>query len=646
MRKNTVFVNERGSVFIITLLLIVLISVISFALITMTSNTLKITKHERTDQSVFYIAEADLNIKRADINSELEGVFQSILDGYKDKELDLDKINGDYLSAAVSHLNKKLIFDPTTNKKEYKYAEVKSYKHQNGHEPASQVILKEGPESNSYTLESTADIDGITRTISQTFSIKLPDILTEPGDETPTNYNFCFGVLVNSFEATNTYYTNADIFALNDLKIKNGGEYYNIYSKGSITLTNTPTVYGDLVALSDITFESGGTYKKDIISNEDIYFKTQNGYFTSTGNFFALNDILIGKNINTVSNTFMYSNKNIINQTNTYPTIKGVIFGKESIQSLTDSASALGSKRYSIGEIVYKKGNNTTNIRAKDEAEFNQFLSNENINLNYYHEKLNKLRGTQDTSGNTDDCSSQSFANAQIPSAPKFLNIVDDSLLTELSSISTGANNSISLLNDSYIPNISIRSNATLTIDVGDQDRTLVIDDLTSSGGNIRIKGTGKLNILVRNKLSIVDFLASNERTPFDTTIYYEGASPLSFSKKVESNLYTKYSSVSLSSAHISGNLIVGGVLNNSGDTKFGNEDHHIVILAPNSSIKFGGSSTIFGTIIGNKVDTIGANTKHIYDKNKLNTDIFAPTSGPTYSTEGGLIDPEPQKEI
>ncbi|MFJ7735061.1 hypothetical protein ACIQ2D_01865 [Lysinibacillus sp. NPDC097287] len=680
MRKNTVYANERGSVFIIALLLIVFISIISIALITLTGNTLQITKHERTDQAVFYIAEADLNIKRADINSELEGIFQAILDSYKDKVLDLEKINEDYLTAAVTRLNSKLDFNPITSKKEYEYAEVKSYEHQNGHEPSSQVKLLEGPESNSYTLESTADIDGITRTISQTFSIKLPDILTEPGDETPTDYNFCFGVLANSFTTTNTYNTDSDVVSLNDLTINNTGTfekniyakgaltitntatvkgdiitfgnfkstngttYNNIYSKGSMTFTNDPKVNGNLVALSDIYINGGGSYKRDIISNGGIYFKTTNGSVSSPGNIFAMNDILIEKSINP---NFIYSNRNIT--TNVSNNVKGSIFGKQSIKSLLDWNSGLGSKRYSMGDIIYSKGDTKTNIRAKNEAEFNQFLINENVNLNDYLEPLNKLKNIHETPGNNGECGVQSFVNAQIPTAPKFLSIVDDSLLTMMSDISIGSNNTLSLMNDGYIKNISINSNATLTIDVGEQDQTLVVDRLTAGNGHIQIKGTGKLNILVRNSLSFVNFLSSNERSPFDTTIYYEGPTPVEIKKKLESSLYTNNSNVNISGdGHVSGNLIVGGnqTINISGNTKFGDEKEHIVILVPNSTLKFSGSSSIYGTIIGNKVDAVGSNTTHKYDKSKLNLDLFAPSKKPSYSSEGGFLDPQPQKEI
>lgn len=108
------FHNERGYTFIIALLLIVLISVLGFALITISTNTLKVTKHERLDQSVFYIAEADLNVKRAEINSSLELILNPILDKYNnddkfDMVKDRDKIEEEYFDAADNYLTQQLI---------------------------------------------------------------------------------------------------------------------------------------------------------------------------------------------------------------------------------------------------------------------------------------------------------------------------------------------------------------------------------------------------------------------------------------------------------------------------------------------------------------------------------------------------------
>ncbi len=45
--------NEQGYTFVIALFVIVLIAVLGLGLMSVTSNTLNTTKHERNDQSIF-----------------------------------------------------------------------------------------------------------------------------------------------------------------------------------------------------------------------------------------------------------------------------------------------------------------------------------------------------------------------------------------------------------------------------------------------------------------------------------------------------------------------------------------------------------------------------------------------------------------
>ncbi|MGE7689423.1 hypothetical protein ACQKMI_09440 [Lysinibacillus sp. NPDC097214] len=641
MRHKYLLKNEHGYTFLIALFVIVLISVLGLGLMFITSNTLNITKHERNDQSVFYIAEADLNVKRAEISNELESVLIPFLNKYNndanfDIETDGDKIEKEYLELADEYLTHKI-----NGLEDGKWAEVTNYEKQKGLQPSSQVTLIKEDQPNTYTLKSVAKIDGTSRTLSQAFTIKKPAKEKSEDEENPpsTNYNFCYGMLTNSFTTTNTLNTDADIVSLNDLTINNTGTFgKNIYAKGAITFTNTSTINGDVLSLNNITIKNGATFNKDIISRGNII--AYGGSPHIYGNVFSMGNINLKVGITTTkADGFVYAHKNFLNEQGSK--ISGVIFGKESVKDTTDWATGLGRKRYSMGDIVYHKGDNTTNIKAESEEKFNQYLASENIDFNYY---LNKVSGRQETQNNN-KCESQSFVNAQIPELPPFLNVDSSNFETipDLS-LSGGKAKTITLTNNSYIKNVSINSNLTLTIDVGNQNRTLVIDHLNASNGHIQIKGTGKLNLLVKNDLSIVNLYSSKERRPFDTTVYYEGLSAIDVSKKFESNLYVKNSAVSISSdGHISGNLLIASnkTMEVSGNTMFGNEDHHSVILVPNASLNFSGSSQIFGTVIGNKIDAVGSNTRHKFDKSKLNLDLFPPSEKQKYSTNGDFINPD-----
>ncbi|MGG2109972.1 PilX N-terminal domain-containing pilus assembly protein [Lysinibacillus pakistanensis] len=506
--RNRNYFNERGYTFIIALLLIVLISVLGFSLITITSNTLKVTTHERADQSVFYIAEADLNVKRAEINQELESVLIPILNKYNnDENFDMDKdrnkIDEEYIEAADFFLTKQLTLED--GKWQKKYTEVTNYEKQNGLQPSSQVTLIKENQQYTYTLRSIAEIDGISRTISQTFTIKTPSFTKKDSEdeETPptTNYNFCYGILTNSFETKNTLNTDSDIVSLNDLIINNTGSFENIYSKGSITFTNTATINGDVISLNDITIKNGAIFKKDIIAQGNII--VNGGSPESFGNIFSMGNINLQVGISaTKTDGFVYADKNFLNGHGS--TINGVIFGKESVKDTTNWATGLGSRRYSLGDIIYNKGNSKNNIKAESEAKFNQYLADERVDFNYY---LNKIKNLSSAIGSTNnnECGNQSLANAHIPQAPPFLSI-DSSSFIEIPDIALSWNSpdALSLTDNSYIKNMSLLENRTLTIDVGDKDRTLVIDNLNGSNGHLRVQGTGKLNILVRNKLSLV----------------------------------------------------------------------------------------------------------------------------------------------
>lgn len=68
---------ERGYSLLLVLMTIVLVSVIGLSLFSISANSLKISAHERVDQSVFYIAEAGINYKDARLNYLIETAYNS-----------------------------------------------------------------------------------------------------------------------------------------------------------------------------------------------------------------------------------------------------------------------------------------------------------------------------------------------------------------------------------------------------------------------------------------------------------------------------------------------------------------------------------------------------------------------------------------
>ncbi|KYG89114.1 hypothetical protein A0U40_13910 [[Bacillus] sp. KCTC 13219] len=63
--------NQRGSALVIALFLIVIISILGVSLLSVSSNSLKQVDYERTDQAVFYIAEAGMSLAKLEVKKEL-----------------------------------------------------------------------------------------------------------------------------------------------------------------------------------------------------------------------------------------------------------------------------------------------------------------------------------------------------------------------------------------------------------------------------------------------------------------------------------------------------------------------------------------------------------------------------------------------
>lgn len=76
--------SSQGSALVIVLLIIMLVSIFGFSLLKISANSLKQVDHERTDQAVFYIAEAGMNLTKIDVKNQLIEIEKS-----SSREIDL-----------------------------------------------------------------------------------------------------------------------------------------------------------------------------------------------------------------------------------------------------------------------------------------------------------------------------------------------------------------------------------------------------------------------------------------------------------------------------------------------------------------------------------------------------------------------------
>ncbi|RUL55137.1 hypothetical protein [Lysinibacillus antri] len=93
--KNRYFSNDHGYSLLITLFALVLLSILGMSILTVSGNTLKNTSNERIDQAVYYIAEATVVEKRAEVLEKIKAIRDGInYNNYilKDNTVDIEGI--------------------------------------------------------------------------------------------------------------------------------------------------------------------------------------------------------------------------------------------------------------------------------------------------------------------------------------------------------------------------------------------------------------------------------------------------------------------------------------------------------------------------------------------------------------------------
>lgn len=647
--------NEKAYVFVVALLLIVLISVMGLSLMTITSNTLKVTQHERKDQSVYYIAEAGLNEKKVEIIQELDNLIVTATD-------DVSKIKDDKLKNDEELRKRKIIeryweyVEGYFNSLDLTKSTHNSYEKINNsiNAPESNVFLEDAGTNRDtntfrYTIKSIGTIDETSRTITQTFTLAKPILVPDDsaGNIPEEKPNFCYGILAESITTGNDYNSSnpfsPDIVSLKDDIIISTGQFNNIYSSGAVSVNNTATIAGDTVALSNITISNGATFKKNVVSNGNI--EVTGGTPTFQSNVFSLGNINLKTGV--TSNGFLYAEKDFISSGGS--SIDKAVYGKRSINNLAQWAN-LGSIRYSTGAINHAQ-NPKKNIKLS-EADFLN-LAQSNINISYYTQLLKPK--TSPTEG---ECGNPLYSNLALPTLPNFL-VVDSSSFEQLNDISLNWNsvNSITLPDKAYINKVELKENRTLTIDTGNDEKTsktLVIDKLLASNpynGHLQIVGKGKLSILVLNTLSLKNVENSNNRSPFDNMIYYAGVNPITIdgNSAIHSSIYAKQADINLTgSGKILGNIFLGGSqkITSIGGSSFGTKDKQIVILGPDANFQYSGGVTINGAVALKKFAVNNGNITHHFDKSKLNLDGMGSKPNVPFKVDNNLIITDPQKEI
>src|SRR5690625_3126750 len=167
-----------------------------------------------------------------------------------------------------------------------------------------------------------------------------------------------------------------------------------------------------------------------------------------------------------------------------------------------------------------------------------------------------------------------------------------------------------------YFREIFINQNSNLTLDLGNQDRIIVVDHLNVSNGNIYLKGSGHLTIYVKDKFtassgSQINKLHSENDNKFDRSgqlsIFYAGNPRVNFggAVKIYGSMYIKKADINFEgSMGVVGNIFSGG--ENFYITGGSVENVAQVFFAPRVLCSLAGGGSFKGRIIANHFEITG----------------------------------------
>lgn len=196
------------------------------------------------------------------------------------------------------------------------------------------------------------------------------------------------------------------------------------------------------------------------------------------------------------------------------------------------------------------------------------------------------------------------------PSTPNSLSAI---------SVSGGPSNDMTLdlrSGNAYTPSLAVGSNRTLTINVGNQNRTLRVGNFNMTQGHLNIisEGEGSLQLYIDDYFNIGGGSSMNnnsnsgdyERSPLGLLIAYAGSSEfvVSGSQTMNANMFIKDADLDLTaSGQVNGNIVTGGEhVRMSGD----GTNNSRVVYAPNAHVNMTGSGKINGSLVAKSFDGSG----------------------------------------
>lgn len=661
IRQKT-FSNESGYSMLIAIFALVLLSVLGISIFTISGNTMKISDNERTDQAVYYVAEAALVEIKANISEAIEQAQLNTL-----KNIDLKKpLNDSEIkniknqiinNIKVNILNLNIVVTPyvgTKSEKEKEYnpynklSFFKNFEPNNGLQPSAEYIVElkkdEVGENFAYLIKTKGRIDNKERILKQDITVYPENffnaIPATGAGESENGGNQTDPIIPpkNKLNACFALYTNGSITSTGG-----GGEFEgDIYSNEPLTIKGSPKINGNIYSTENIIIEGTPTGVKNIISEKNI---TLTGWSTISGNVQAKGSITSNS---TISGTVSAGSSITIlggviggnaQANNNLALTEGTINGSAIANSKIEvTGGTIKGNIESNGDVIIQKWPNLqkdviakNNIYVKEnyfELPNGKFMyGGEFINKN---NKVNTLQKNPNININT-NISTPSLSNVinndctegiiSLPDSNKTFSIPENKIYTENKKITVQnknyeiikdnslkinnylANNyTLELDKDLYFKSMDFSSDYTLNIDLKGGDRTIYVDSLNLLNGHINIinPGSGKLNIQVLNKLATGAGSTINKNgQPSSVNISYSGTNKVEIAGGVTLNTNLNIKNADLTMT--GGGRVNGDVFvygENEVTLSGGSSSAEQLFLAPKSKFTQTGGAIVTGNVV------------------------------------------------
>lgn len=192
-----------------------------------------------------------------------------------------------------------------------------------------------------------------------------------------------------------------------------------------------------------------------------------------------------------------------------------------------------------------------------------------------------------------------------------------------------------------YFEGITLTSNSDLYLDIGSNDRTMVVKNLDLSNGHIHLLGEGTLTIYVLEQITFGSGSTINQDGETkQVNLFYAGTERLQLSgaQKINGSIYAKYADLDFTA----GSGFIGNIFSGGEEIRFsgGTEVISQLVLAPNAEVIAEGGSNFYGMIIAKMFKSEGGIKINYSEPFILDGPISPSALGniPPFNQEGGHV--------